>query len=118
MVKDFFSSEMGNAATIISILIVIAAGIFLPWEIAIIIFTLFFFFIGGLCLWNYSTCKRVHCQITGIGFTAVGIIALLNLLSIINLNWGIIWGIYFLILIIGYGYEFIYCKKTGSCYKK
>jgi len=118
MVKDFFSSNAGNAAITIGILIAIAAGMFLPIELAGIVFTLFFFFIGGLCLWNYRNCKRVHCQITGVGFTLVGIIALLNVLSIISINWIYIWGIYFLVLIIGYGYEYYYCKKNGSCYKQ
>jgi len=118
MKKDFFASRIGTFITPISIIIVVAAGFLLPENIANIVFTLFFFFYGGLCLWNYSTCKRVHCQITGFGFIGVGIIAVLKLLSIIDLTWDIIWGLFILVLIIGYGYEFIYHKQTGSCYKQ
>jgi len=93
-------------------------GVLTPTNIGNILWTILFFIIGGLCLWNYNRCGRVHCQITGWGFLAVGVIALLNILGIIDISWSTIWMVFFAVLIIGYGKEFFYSGKTGSCYKK
>ena len=96
----------------------IIADILTPDNIRNILWTVFIFIIGALCLWNYKSCGRVHCQITGYGFLAVGVLALLSILKIINMSFNIIMIIFIIVLIVGYGIEFIYKSKKGSNYKK
>ncbi len=86
-------------------------------KISDVLWTVFFFVLGAACLWNYQGCGRVHCQITGFGFLAVGVLASLNVLGVIELGWNIIWIIFAIVLIIGYGIEYKYKTTTGSCYK-
>jgi len=115
--KDIFVEGFSNPIWwILGGLILI--GIFAPPLVEQIADIAFFFLLGGLCIWNYRRCGRVHCQITGYGFSGVGVIALLNLLNVITLSEGTIWLIFLVVLIVGYGLEFAYKKKTGTCYKK
>ena len=96
----------------------VIASIFTPENISNILWTVFFFVIGVLCLWNYKACGRIHCQITGYGFLAVGFLALLSILEIIKISFNTIWLIFIIILIVGYGIEYRHKGKTGSCYRK
>jgi len=114
MKKDIFAKGW---ITPVLILVAVLAG-FLPDETRNIIWVVFFFLIGGLCAWDYNKCGRVHCQITGIGFPIVGVLALLNVLALISIDWGLIWGIFLLVFGIGYAIEFRYKSKTGTCYRK
>jgi len=116
MVKDIFKGCFGIGWIIIIAFIIV--GIFAPEPYKSYIYVLFFFVIGGLCLYNFHTCGRIHCQITGWGFIGVGIIALLQVLGIISISWNVIWIIFLVVLVVGYGYEFLQKEKTGSCYKK
>jgi len=114
MKKDIFSGCCGIGWIIVFILIV--AGIFIPEQHKGHVYVLFFFVIAGLCLYNYSNCGRIHCQITGWGFLGVGVIALLSLFGVISISGDMIWGIFIVVLVVGYGYEFIQKDKTGSRY--
>lgn len=116
MKKDIFKGCFGIGWIIIFIFVL--AGILVPEQHRHHMYVLFYFVIGGLCLWNYYGCGRIHCKITGWGFIGVGILALLNVLEIINISWNLIWIIFIAVLIIGYGYEFLQKGKTGSCYVK
>lgn len=117
MKKDIFENECKNPILWILVGIVVLAG-FLSFEIKQIVDLIFFFIIGGLCLYNYNRCGRVHCQITGYGFTFVGILALLLKLDVISFNYNWLWGLFFVFLIVGYGIEFLHKGKKGTCYKK
>jgi hypothetical protein len=117
MKKDVFENECRNPLLWILIGVVILANYFAQ-DIQHIIETLFFFTLGGLCLFNFNRCGRVHCQITGYGFVGVGIVALLNILGAITVNWSNVWIIFIIVLIVGYGLEFLYKGKKGTCYKK
>jgi len=112
--KDIFEGCFGIGW--IAVIVLIVAGIFAPEPYEGYIHVLFFFVIGGLCMYNFRNCGRIHCQITGWGFIAVGIIALLKVLDVINITWNIIWWIFIIIVIVGYGYEYIKKGKSGSCY--
>jgi len=116
MAKDIFKGCFGIGWIIIFLLIIV--GILVPQPYESYIGVLFFFVIGGLCLYNFNNCGRIHCQITGWGFIGVGIIALLSLLNVISVSSRNIWIIFFIVLAVGYGYEFLQKGKTGSCYKK
>jgi len=100
------------------VLVLIVAGIFAPEPYGSYIDVLFFFVIGGLCLYNFRNCGRIHCQITGWGFLGVGVISLLQVLEVISISWNTIWTIFIIVLVVGYGYEFLQKGKTGSCYSK
>ena len=114
--KDIFKGCLGIGWIIIFIFII--AGIIAPEPYESYIHVLFFFSIGGLCLYNFNKCGRIHCQITGWGFIGVGIIALLSVLNIISISFNTLWTIFIIVLIVGYGYEFFQKGKSGSCYVK
>jgi len=116
MKKDIFGGCFGIGWIVIVILII--AGILIPEPHKNHAYVLFFFVIGGLCLYNFYNCGRVHCQITGWGFIGVGIIALLKMLDVISISFDTIWTIFLVVLVVGYGYEFFKKGKTGSCYVK
>jgi hypothetical protein len=86
-------------------------------NISNILWTVYYFVLGFSCLWNYRNCKRAHCQITGFGFLAVGIIALVNLIYF-NFPWYIIWFLLVAVLVIALIVEFMYKSNTGSFYRK
>jgi len=114
--KDIFKGCFGIGWIIVIILII--AGILFPEQHQGHIYTLFFFVLGGLCLYNFRGCGRIHCQITGWGFIGVGIIALLQVLNVISISFNTVWLIFIIVLVVGYGYEFLQKRKTGSCYTK
>lgn len=116
MAKDIFKGCFGIGWIIVVILII--AGIFAPEPYESYIHVLFFLVIGALCMYNYKTCRRVHCQITGWGFLGVGVIALLQVLNVISISFDTIWIIFIIVLVVGYGYEFLVKSKSGSCYRK
>jgi len=114
--KDIFKGCFG-IGWIIVIAFIIAGGLASEPSKSYI-YVVFFFVIGGLCLHNFHNCGRIHCQITGWGFIGVGILALLQVLNVIVISFGTIWTIFIIVLVVGYGYEFLQKGKTGSCYKK
>jgi len=82
------------------------------------VWTVFFFVQGGLCIWNFKRCSRVHCQITGYGFIAVGLLSLLNIMGILTISWNALWLIIAAVLVVGFSVEGIHKGKTGSRYKE
>jgi len=105
MKKDIFKGFFGIGW--ITVIVFIIAGALAPELYKGYIYVLFFFALGGLCLYNYRGCGRIHCQITGWGYIGVGIIALLQVLDIIKISFNIIWLIFILVTVIGYGYEYL-----------
>jgi hypothetical protein len=71
---------------------------------------------GAMCLVNYSSCGRYHCKITGLGFLGLGILAILDTLRVIDPAAWIIWTALFAVLAAGFGLEYRYNSKSGSCY--
>lgn len=116
MVRGIFKGRFGIGWVIIIVFILAAIFVSEPYENYNRV--LFFFVIGGLCVYNFHSCGRIHCQITGWGFIGVGIIALLKVLNIISISFGTIWIIFFIVLVVGYGYEFLQKEKTVKSYNK
>jgi hypothetical protein len=71
---------------------------------------------SAMCVINYRSCGRYHCKITGLGFFGLGILAVLDTLGVINLAAWIIWSILSAVLAVGFGLEYRYHSKSGSCY--
>ena len=71
---------------------------------------------GAMCVINYRSCGRYHCKITGPGFFGLGILAVLDTVGVINLAAWIIWSILSAVLVVGFGLEYGYNSKIGSCY--
>jgi len=71
---------------------------------------------GAMCLVNYSSCGRYHCKITGPGFFGLGILAILDTIGVINSAAWVIWTALFAVLAVGFGLEYRYNSKSGSCY--
>jgi len=86
-------------------------------EFSSILWILFFLILGSVCLWNYKNCGRVHCKITGVGFIGVAILILLTILEIVPLTGMYLNVAIISVIVIGYGYEFWYKSKNGSCYQ-
>jgi hypothetical protein len=73
---------------------------------------------GLMCLWNFRSCGRYHCAITGPGFLGIGILSLAEALGTINLQEWIEWSVFLAILAIGFGLEYAYKLREGTCYCK
>jgi len=114
--RDIFSGCCSPGFLIVIIILILA--IFSPEPYESYLYVLFFFLTGALCLYNYKNCGRIHCKITGPGFIIVGIIALFKVLEIISISWNLIWIIFWVVLIVGFGIEFSQKGKIGVCYDK
>lgn len=71
---------------------------------------------GAMCMVNYSSCGRYHCKITGPGFFGLGILAIIDTIGVIHLEAGVTWTALFVALAVGFGLEYRYNSKSGSCY--
>ena len=71
---------------------------------------------SAMCLVNYSSCGRYHCKITGLGFLGLGVLAILEEIGVIDLEAWVIWTILLAVLAVGFGLEYRYNSKSGSCY--
>jgi hypothetical protein len=112
----------GNDITI-SICLSIAAymvlsGFLLPENYSMWAIIAGWFAAGIMCLWNFRSCGRYHCAITGPGFFGLGILSLVEALSVYNTPEWIKWSICASVLAIGFGFEFVYKIREGTCYCK
>jgi hypothetical protein len=71
---------------------------------------------SAMCGMNYRSCGRYHCKITGLGFFGLGILAILDTVGVINPSAWIIWTTLSAVLALGFGLEYRYNSKSGSCY--
>jgi protein-S-isoprenylcysteine O-methyltransferase Ste14 len=71
---------------------------------------------SSMCLVNYGSCRRYHCKITGLGFFGLGVLAVLEEIGVIDLDTWIIWTALLTVLAVGFGLEYRYKSKSGSCY--
>jgi len=96
----------------------VLAGFLLPDIYGRLAITACWFAFGLMCLWNFKSCGRYHCVITGPGFLGIGFISLIEALNIINLQEWIQWSIFLAVLASGFGLEYYYKLTSGSCYTK
>ena len=69
-----------------------------------------------MCLANFSSCGRYHCKITEPGFFGLGILlAVLDTVEIIDPAPWIVLTALFGVLATGFGLEYRYNSKRGSC---
>jgi hypothetical protein len=105
--------------TCISIIVyMVLAGFLIPDGYDQFAITAGWFAAGLMCLWNFKSCGRYHCTITGPGFLGIGILTLVEALGIINLQEWIEWSIFLAVLAIGFGFEYMYKLREGTCYCK
>ena len=71
---------------------------------------------SAMCLVNYNSCGRYHCKITGLGFLGLGVLAILEEIGAIDLEAWVTWTTLFAVLAVGFGLEYRYNSKSGSCY--
>jgi protein-S-isoprenylcysteine O-methyltransferase Ste14 len=71
---------------------------------------------SAMCLANYNSCGRYHCKITGLGFLGLGVLAILEEIGVIDLEAWVTWTTLFAVLAVGFGLEYRYNSKSGSCY--
>jgi hypothetical protein len=69
-----------------------------------------------MCVVNYRSCGRYHCKITGLGFFGLGILAIFDTIGVINVAAWIVWTTLSAVLAAGFGLEYRYNSKIGSCY--
>ena len=94
----------------------VAVGFLFPSEMRGIALAIGWFVLGGMCVWNYRSCGRIHCSITGPGFLAIGVVTLLDALSIIDLASWMIWTGFGAVMAVGFGLECMHKSKEGTCY--
>lgn len=74
--------------------------------------------LGTMCLVNYNSCGRYHCKITGPGFLGFGTLALLETVGIIpNPPAWITFTALIGVLAVGFGLEYRYRSRGGTCYE-
>src|SRR5215216_2224163 len=71
---------------------------------------------SAMCLANYNSCGRYHCKITGLGFLGLGVLAILEEIGVIDLEAWVTWTALLAVLAVGFGLEYRYKSKSGSCY--
>jgi hypothetical protein len=71
---------------------------------------------GAMCLVNFSSCGRYHCKITGPGFLGLGILAALEAIGVVNPAAWVTWTALFAVLAGGFGLEYRYKSRCGTCY--
>ena len=71
---------------------------------------------GTICIANFSSCGRYHCKITGPGFFGLGILALLETIGIIDAPGWVTFTALIAVLAVGFGLEYRYKGKEGTCY--
>jgi hypothetical protein len=112
----------GGDITILICLTIIAymvlPGFLLPDNYVMWAVTAGWFAAGLMCLWNFKSCGRYHCAITGPGFFGLGILSLVEALGIFNPAEWIEWSILCAVLAIGFGLEYVHKIREGSCYCK
>lgn len=67
------------------VLLIIVTGPLGGWE-RVVGWTAGLVWLGALCLWNYSRCRRVHCLFTGPFFLAMAIVTALVGARIVSLG--------------------------------
>jgi hypothetical protein len=90
----------------------VLTGSLLPDNYATWAITAGWFAAGIMCLWNFKSCGRYHCAITGPGFFGLGILSLIEALSIYNSPEWIEWSIFGAVLAIGFGLECLHKIKS------
>lgn len=73
----------------------------------------FFFGLGGLCWANGRSCGAIHCRISGPGYAAIGLAAVLSALGVFALSMEVLMGAFLAIAIISYGIEVAF-ERSGS----
>jgi hypothetical protein len=94
------------------------AGLLLPDAYGQFAITAGWFVLGLTCIWNFKSCGRYHCMITGPGLIGIGMLSLSEALNIINLEEWIQWTIFLAVLASGFGLEYYYKLRSGTCYTK
>jgi hypothetical protein len=97
---------------------ILLTGSLLPDNYVMWAVTAGWFAAGLMCLWNFKSCGRYHCAITGPGFFGLGILSLLEALGIFNSAEWIEWSILCTVLAIGFGLEYAHKIRKGTCYCK
>ena len=75
-----------------------------------------FMMYGVYCVQNFLTCREVHCAVTGPGFLAAAIVALVRLAGIGKLDPMLPWDIFVATAVIGWLVEFGYEKRHGTTF--
>jgi hypothetical protein len=96
----------------------ILTGSLLPDNYVMWAVTAGWFAAGLMCLWNFKSCGRYHCAITGPGFFGLSILSLFEASGIFNPAEWIEWSIFCAVLATGFGLEFIHKMREGTCYCK
>jgi hypothetical protein len=91
---------------------------FLPDNYVMWAVTAGWFAAGIMCVWNFKSCGRYHCAITGPGFLGLSILSLFEASGIFNPAEWIEWSIFCAVLAIGFGLEYVNKIREGTCYCK
>ena len=71
---------------------------------------------GTMCIANFSSCGRYHCKITGPGFYGLGVLAVLETIGVVDAPGWVTFTALIAVLVVGFGLEYRYKGKEGTCY--
>jgi hypothetical protein len=85
----------------------------LPSRYAMLPAVVYFLILGGWCSLNFARCREAHCLITGVGFDALTIAALVAV--IIDGHWYNLLSLLILpLLIAGFAFEVVWTRRHGE----
>ncbi len=74
---------------------------------------LYFCAYSAYCLANFAQCREAHCIITGLGWGALGIVALVAAVMRLDLL-GPVWNAFLIVAILGHGFELIWAATRHT----
>jgi hypothetical protein len=74
---------------------------------------LYFCAYSAYCLANFARCREAHCIITGLGWGALGIVALVAAVMRLDLL-GPVWNAFLIVAILGHGFELIWAATRHT----
>lgn len=68
---------------------------------------------SAYCLANFARCREAHCIITGLGWGALGVVALVA--AVMQLDWlHPIWNAFLIVAVLGHGFELIWAATRRT----
>lgn len=93
-------------------LIVFALASSLPPEAGLLLGSSWCLWAGSYCLVNYWRCRETHCMVTGPGWLAVGLVGVISAASGMWFSRNAVLDAAVLVVLLGYGLEWVWAAAT------
>jgi hypothetical protein len=74
---------------------------------------LYFLTYSAYCLANFARCREAHCIVTGLGWGALGVVALVG--AVLRLDWlGPTWNAFVIVFVLGHSFELLWVASRRT----